>query len=74
MRKVRGKMVPENLTNEHSNNLKDVSLDLLDRVKGSQNSSVTLSQGANRGILNKILEHNSKDRSRTLQIVPVPGK
>ena len=62
MRKVCAKMVPKNLTNEQKANRRDVCLELLAALRGSQSSSVSLSQVMNESW---ILECNPKTKRQS---------
>ena len=74
MRKVCTKMVPKILMTEQKANQRDVCLDFWTALRGSQNSSVTLSQVMNHGFWSTALRQNAKVGSGTLQTLPVPRK
>ena len=67
-------MVPKNLTTEQKANRRDVCLNVLDALRGSQNSSVALSQVMNHGFWSTTARQNAKFGSGTLQTLPVPRK
>ena len=62
MRKVCAKIVPKNFTTEQKANRRDVCLDLLDALRGSQNSSVALSQVMNHGFWSTTPETKRQSR------------
>ena len=74
MRKVCSKMVPKNLSTEQKANWRMCVLIFWTALRGSQNSSVTLSQVMNHGFWSTTLRQNAKVRSGTLQTLPVPRK
>ena len=74
MRKVCAKMVLENLTIEQKTNRRDVNLDFCTALRGSQNSSVALSQMMNHGFWSTTPRQNAKFGSGTLQTLPVSRK
>ena len=74
MRKVCAKMVPKNLTTEQWANRGMCVLIFWTALRGSQNSSVALSQAMNYGFWSKTARQNAKVGSGTLQTLPVPRK
>ena len=74
MRKLCTKMVPKNLTTEQKANRRDVCLIFWTALRGSQNSSVALSQVMNHGFWSTTPRQNAKFGSGTLQTLPVPRK
>jgi len=74
MRKVCTKMVPKNLTTEQKANWKMFFLIFWTALRGSQNSSVALSQVLNHGFWSTTPRQNAKVGSGTLQTLPVPRK
>jgi len=68
-------MVPNTLTTEHKANRRDVCVLIFwTALRGSQNSSVALSQEMNRGLFSMTPRQNAKFGSGTLQTLPVPKK
>jgi len=75
MRKVCAKMVPKNLTTEQKANLRDVYLDLLDRLEREPEFfSRVITQVMNCGFWSTTPRQNAKVGSGTLQTLPVPKK
>jgi len=72
IRKVCTKMVPKNLTTEQKANQGTCVLIFWTALRGSQNSSVALSQVMNHGFWSMTLRQNAKVGSGTLQTLPVP--
>ena len=74
VRKVCAKMVPKNLTTEQKTIGGMCVLIFWTALRGSQNSSVALSQVMNHGFWSKARRQNAKVGSGTLQTLPVPRK
>ena len=74
MRKVCAKMVPKDVTTEQKANRRNVCLDLWIALRGSQKSSVALSQVMNHGVWSTSPKQNTKVGSGTLQTLPFPRK
>jgi len=74
MRKVCAKMVPKNLTTEQKANWRVCVLIFWTALRGSQNSSVILSQVMNHGFWSTTPRQNAKVGSGTLQTLPIPRK
>ena len=74
MRKVWAKMVPKNLTTEQRPIGGMCVLIFWTALRGSQNSSVALSQVMNNGVWSRTPRQNAQVWSGTLQTLPVPRK
>ena len=75
MRNVCANMVPKNLTTEQKANRRDVCVLIFwTALRGSQNSSVALSQVMKNGFWSTTPRQIAKVGSSTLQTLPVPRK